>query len=171
MPTFCFVAGEMDKGAIIERIREIAGKAAAENAAELVHVEIAGTKRDSVVRVYIDKDGGVSLDDCSRVSRSMEAVLDDEDLIPARYVLEVSSPGIERELYSLGDFEKFLGRLIKVKTRDAVDGQKTFVGPLLSVDGNKITVDDRTRGEVGFDYNDIVKANLKIDLSKEFKSR
>lgn len=161
----------MDKGAITERVREIAGRAAAQNGAELVHVEIAGTKRDSVVRIFIDKEGGVTLEDCSKVSRDMELVLDDEDVIPARYVLEVSSPGIERQLYSLGDFEKFSGKLIKVKTKEAVDGQKTFVGTLLDVDGTKVTVDDRTRGEVSLDYNDIEKANLKIDLSKEFKSR
>ena len=161
----------MDKGAITERVREIAGKAAAENGAELVHVEIAGTKRDSVVRIFIDKEGGVTLDDCSKVSREMEVVLDEEDTIPARYVLEVSSPGIERQLYSLGDFEKFSGKLIKVKTKEAVDGQKTFVGTLLNVDGTKVTLEDRTRGEISFDYNDIEKANLKIDLSKEFKGR
>ena len=161
----------MDKGAITERIREIAGRAAADNGTELVHIEIAGTKRDSVVRIFIDKEGGVTLEDCSKVSREMEVVLDEEDIIPARYVLEVSSPGIERQLYSLGDFEKFVGELIKVKTKEAVDGQKTFVGTLLNVDGPKVTVEDRTRGEISFDYNDIEKANLKIDLSKEFKGR
>ena len=98
-------------------------------------------------------------------------VLDEEDIIPARYVLEVSSPGIERQLYSLDDFEKFAGKLVKVKTKEAIDGQKTFVGTLLNVDGPKVTVEDRTRGEISFDYNDIEKANLKIDLSKEFKGR
>ena len=161
----------MEKGAITERVAAIARRAAEANEVELVHVEIAGTKRDSVVRVYIDKDGGVTLDDCSKVSRDMEVVLDEEDVIPTRYVLEVSSPGIERQLYSINDFVRFSGELVKVKTKEAIDGQKTFVGILTGVEGNMVTIDDRTKGEISFDHNDIDKANLKIDLSKEFKSR
>ena len=105
------------------------------------------------------------------MSRGVEEVLDSEDFIPSRYVLEVSSPGIERELYSLGDFVKFTGRLAKVKTKTAIDAQKTFVGPITGVDGNRITIDDRTKGTVSFDYSDVDKANLKIDLAKEFGGR
>ncbi len=158
----------MDTQPIIERLRTIATSAVEASGIELVHVEMAGTKRDQVVRVYIDKEGGVTLDDCSRVSQKIEAVLDAEDLIPARYVLEVSSPGIERQLYSLADFERFTGKLAKVKTREAINGQKTFAGYIKSVDGSRIVFDDRTSGTIEFDHADIEKANLKIDLSKEF---
>jgi ribosome maturation factor RimP len=161
----------MDKESTIERVRAIAENAAKANGIELVHVDMAGTKRDAVVRIYIDKEGGVTLEDCSTVSRDVEAVLDEEDFIPSRYVLEVSSPGIERELYSISDFEKFAGQLIKVKTREAIDGQKTFVGNIVGVSGNSISIEDRTKGVMNFDYSDIAKANLKIDLSKEFKGR
>lgn len=150
------------------RIEEIALKAVADSDIELVHVEIAGVKRDQVIRVYIDKEGGVTLDDCSAVSQRIEEVLDAEDLIPSKYVLEVSSPGIERQLYSLGDFVKFTGQLAKVKLKNEIDGQKTFVGTIVSVDGNTITFDDRTNGSVKFNYSDVEKANLKIDLAKEF---
>ena len=153
---------------IIEHVEKIAALVTRESGIELVHVDISGTKRDLVVRIFIDKEGGVTLDDCSNVSRGVEEVLDSEDFIPSRYVLEVSSPGIERELYSLGDFVKFTGRLAKVKTKTAIDEQKTFVGPITEVDGNKITIDDRTKGAVSFDYSDVDKANLKIDLAKEF---
>jgi ribosome maturation factor RimP len=121
-----------------------------------------------VLRIFIDKDGGVTLDDCSQVSQRVETVLDVEDTIPVRYVLEVSSPGIERQLYSLADFEKFTGRLAKLKTREAIDGQKTFVGTITGVDGEKVGFDDRTKGAMTFGYDDIEKANLKIDLSREF---
>jgi len=158
----------MDKGLITERVRAIAQRVADEKGLELVHVDIAGTKRDSVVRIYIDKEGGVTLGDCSDVSRGVEEVLDAEDFIPSRYVLEVSSPGIERQLYSLDDFVKFVGRLAKVKTKAEIDGQKTFVGPIVEIEGQRITIDDRTRGPVSFDHSDVDKANLKIDLSKEF---
>jgi len=161
----------METGSIAERVRSIAGKAANDVGVELVNVEIAGTKRDAVVRIYIDKPDGVTLDDCSRVSREIEDVLDIEDFIPSRYVLEVSSPGIERELYSIEDFRRFTGRLAKVKTSVDIEGQKTFVGPITGVDGNTISIDDRTHGPVSLDYEQVVKANLKIDLSKEFGGR
>jgi ribosome maturation factor RimP len=161
----------MDKQSITGRVRTIAEKVASDMATELVHVEVAGTNRDLVVRIFIDKSGGVTLDNCSEFSRAVEEVLDAEDAIPVRYVLEVSSPGIERELYSLGDFEKFTGRLAKIKTREAVDGQKTFVGTITGVDDGKIAFEDRTVGAMTFDQTDIQKANLKIDLSKEFSGR
>jgi ribosome maturation factor RimP len=161
----------MERSLITERVRAIAEEAARSCGVELVHVEIAGTKRDSVLRIYIDKDGGVTLDDCGTVSQGIEDVLDEQDLIPSRYVLEVSSPGIERELYSLADFVRFTGHLAKIKTKIEIAGQKTFVGVITSVDGNEIGVDDRTKGSVTIKYEDVDKANLKIDLAKEFSGR
>lgn len=161
----------MDKQTVETRVRSIAEKAAVDRKFELVHVEIAGTKRDVVVRVYIDKPEGVTLDDCSQISRDIEAVLDVEDIIPSRYVLEVSSPGIERQLYSLADFKRFTGKLAKVKTKIEIDGQRTFVGTITSVKDDRISLKDKTRGAVEFDYVNVDKANLKIDLSKEFGHR
>ena len=158
----------MDKGLIIERVEAIARQVVEAKGIELVHVDIAGTKRDAVIRIYIDKDGGVTLDDCSGVSRGVEEVVDSEDFIPSRYVLEVSSPGIERQLYSLSDFVKFTGQLAKVKTKREIEGQKTFVGNIVGIDGEMITIDDRTKGVVSFEYSEVDKANLKIDLTKEF---
>lgn len=166
-PTFLF-GFVMERDLIIERVGAIARRVAEAEGLELVHLELAGTKRDAVVRIFIDKEGGVTLDDCSRVSRSIEDVLDAEDFIPSRYVLEVSSPGIERQLYSLADFVRFNGQLAKVKLKAEMDGQKTFVGPITDVDGERISIDDRTKGSVSFEYSEVDKANLKIDLSKEF---
>ena len=159
----------MDQPGLTTRVRSIAQQVADTRGVELVNVEIAGTKRDSVLRIYIDKPEGVTLDDCSLFSRDVEGVLDLEDFIPSKYVLEVSSPGIERELYSVEDFRRFDGRLVKVKTKEEIDGQKMFVGTISGVDDEgAITVEDRTRGPVSFSFADIAKANLKIDLSKEF---
>jgi len=165
-PLFLLVS-RMNRELITEQVRAIAEKAVGDSI-ELVHVEISGTNRDSVVRVYIDKAGGVTLEDCSGVSHRIEAVLDEQDLIPTRYVLEVSSPGIERELYSLRDFEKFTGQLAKVKLNEEINGQKVFVGPIVSVDGSEITISDRSGCDVKFDHSQVTKANLKIDLAKEF---
>ncbi|MBP7376286.1 MAG: ribosome maturation factor RimP [Pyrinomonadaceae bacterium] len=161
----------MGEFSIPGRIREIAAKVAEDRGVELVHSEVAGTKRDSVVRIYIDKPDGVTLDDCGGFSSSVEDVLDAEDFIPGKYVLEVSSPGIERELYTLADFEKFKGRLVKVKTSQEFAGQKNFVGSLTGVEDSEITIEDRTVGEVQFPYETVTKANLKIDLDAEFKKR
>lgn len=158
----------MESSSILEKVENIARAAAADSGVELVHVELAGIKRDRVVRIYIDKEGGVSIEDCTNVSRTVEDVLDVDDFIPGKYVLEVSSPGIERELYSLADFVKFAGQLAKVKTKTDIDGQKTFVGYVTGVVGDEITIDDRTRGTVTFPYSMVDKANLKIDLAKEF---
>ncbi len=161
----------MDKQAIATRVRSIAESVAAKTNTELVQVEAAGTNRDLVLRIYIDKENGVTLDDCAAFSQAVEAVLDAEDVIPVRYVLEVSSPGIERELYSLHDFERFTGKLAKLKTKDEIDGQRAFVGMIAGVDGDVVSFDDRSRGRMNLKYTDIAKANLKIDLGKEFGGR
>jgi len=158
----------MNKDLIIQRVTGIARQAASESGIELVHVEMAGTNRDAVLRIYIDKEGGVTLDDCSAVSQKVETILDAEDIIPSRYVLEVSSPGIERQLYSLKDFERFVGQLAKVKLRVDLDGQKVFVGTIESVEGEAIMIRDRDRGPIKIGFADVEKANLKIDLAREF---
>src|ERR1043165_1373979 len=93
------------------RVREIAGRAAEERGLELVHVELAGGARTPVLRVFIDKPGGVTHEDCSEVSQHISTVLDVEDFIPGSYTLEVSSPVLERGLYSRSDYERFAGRL------------------------------------------------------------
>lgn len=159
----------MDEHSIAERIEKIASGVAAENGVELVHVDILGTKRDLIVRIYIDKPGSVSIDDCSVFSRGVEAILDDEDFIPSMYVLEVSSPGIERELYSLIDFAKFAGSAAKVKFNAEIDGRKTFVGKIIGVEEDEIVFEDRTRGAMRFKFEDVDRANLKIDLAQEFR--
>ncbi|MBA3634013.1 MAG: ribosome maturation factor RimP [Acidobacteria bacterium] len=154
---------------IDEQIRKIAARAAEENGLEFVHAEVVGTKRNLTVRVFIDKEGGVTHEDCVLVSRQMEAVLDAEDIVALTYTLEVSSPGLERGLYNLKDFEKFAGNLAKVKTETAINGQKNFRGRIVGVEGEEIIFDDKTKGNVRFPYSAVVKANLEIDLEKELK--
>jgi ribosome maturation factor RimP len=170
-PTFYFGdrLGEMNKLVIAERVREIAAEAAGKNNLELVHVDVIGTVKSPTVRVFIDKPGGVSVGDCTTVSRQMEAVLDAEDFISSTYVLEVSSPGLERELYSLKDFEKFSGNPARVRTHEPINGQRNFRGRIKDIDGENIIFEDKTNGEVSFPYNLVAKANLEIDLDEVFK--
>jgi ribosome maturation factor RimP len=158
----------MSKNSIDERIQEIAARVAEENYLELVQTKTVGSKNNLTVRIFIDKEGGVTHDDCTKVSRQIESIFDAEDFIPSAYLLEVSSPGLERELYSLKDFEKFAGKLARVKTTTPIDGQKHFRGRIIGVESEEIAFDDKTRGAVRFPYNVVAKANLEIDLQEEF---
>jgi ribosome maturation factor RimP len=159
----------MSNQTVSEQIQAIAGRVAAEKNLEFVHAEVVGSKRNPVVRVYIDKPEGVTHEDCVAVSRQIEAVLDAEDFVGSAYVLEVSSPGLERGLYSLRDFEKYAGQLARVKTNVAIDGQKNFSGRIKAVEGEEIIFADKTRGEARFPYAAVAKANLEIDLEEELK--
>lgn len=161
----------MGLGSSEERIRQIALEAAKENNVDFVHLAIAGTKRNQVVRVFADKEGGITIEDCSNVSRSIEQVMDAEDFMPGAYVLEVSSPGLDRELYSIEDFSKFAGKLARVKMKSDFEGPKALNGRILAVEGHDITFDDHTAGEVVFSYSSVAKANLKIDIEQELNRR
>ncbi len=154
---------------ISERIREIATRAAKNHNLELVHVELRGARNSPLVRIFIDKTGGVTHGDCSVISFEVGRVLDAEDYISSAYVLEVSSPGLERELYSLKDFEKFAGKLAKVRTNQAINGQRNFRGRIRNVEGEEIIFDDKTTGEARFPYSAVAKANLEIDITEELK--
>lgn len=159
----------MTTNSIEQRVQAIARKAAADNGVEFVHLEFAGTKRNQVIRVFVDKPGGVTIEDCSNVSRHVEDVMDADDFIPGPYVLEVSSPGLDRELYSVADFEKFAGKLAKVRMKPDYDGAKSYNGRILEVNGDEIVFDDRSSGEISFPYSSVAKANLKIDIQEELK--
>lgn len=158
-----------EEGSIEGRVREIAGRAASERGLELVHVELAGGARTPVVRVFIDKPGGVTHEDCSEVSHHVGTVLDVEDFIPGTYTLEVSSPGLERGLYDREDYERFAGRLAKLKTRGAINGQRNFRGRIAGVEGEEVLFDDKTSGRVRVPLPEIAKANLEIDIEEEFR--
>ncbi len=158
-----------EESSVEGRVRDIASRAATERGLELVHVEFAGGARAPIVRVFIDKPGGVTHEDCSEVSRHIGTVLDVEDFIPDTYTLEVSSPGLERGLYSLADYERFAGQLAKAKTRGAIAGQRNFRGRIAGVEGEEILFDDRTSGPVRIPFAEIAKANLEIDVEEEFR--
>lgn len=155
-------------GLIEDKVKKIAEDAAGEDL-EIVHVEIVGAGRKPTVRIFIDKPDGVTIEDCSTVSQKVEKVLDEEDLIPSAYLLEVSSPGLERGLYSLKDFQRFTGEKAKVKTNSAINGQKNFRGQIKAVEGEDIVFEDITNGTVRFPYSAVAKANLEVDFEEEFK--
>src|SRR2546429_9531771 len=118
----------METASVADRIRRIAEQAAIDHGLELVHAEIAGPEGHPVVRVFIDKPGGVTHEDCSGVSTQIGTVLDVEDFIHAAYTLEVSSPGIERGLYKTSDYDRFAGRTAKIKRGVASGSRRNFHG-------------------------------------------
>lgn len=159
----------MSKRSIEQKIREVAEQVAEKNGLELVHAEIVGAVKDKKVRIFIDKPDGVTHEDCVAVSRGVDEVLEEDDIIPTAYVLEVSSPGLERGLYKLADFEKFAGNLAGLKTYQAINGQKNYRGRIIGIENEDVLFDDLTNGEVKIPHSAIAKANLEIDVEEELK--
>jgi ribosome maturation factor RimP len=121
------------KGEVADRVRRSIQSLVQDEGCELVHVHYLPEGVGSMVRIYIDKDGGVDLGDCQRVSRKAGILLDVEDLIPHRYTLEVSSPGLERPLFNAGDYEKYEGREIRLTTRKKMGDRRKFKGWLKGI--------------------------------------
>ena len=107
---------------------------------ELVDVEYVKEGPNWYLRIYIDKPGGITIDDCKIVSEEVSDLLDKEDPIPQRYFLEVSSPGLERPLKKDSDFEKFKGELVEVRLFKAINGKKIYIGELIGLIDNKIVI-------------------------------
>ena len=159
----------MASGSIEDRVREIAERVALDHGLELVHAEVAGPEGKPIVRVFIDKPGGVTHEDCAEVSLHLGTILDVEDFIHSPYTLEVSSPGLERGLYKLADFERFAGSPAKIKIRQPLNGQRNFRGRIVGVEGDKIVFEDKTSGQVSLSFDMIAKANLELDVEEEFR--
>ena len=119
---------------ITDKVTELAKPIVEEEGCTLWDVEYVREAGNRYLRVYIDKQGGVDINDCERISRRLDPVLDEADPIPESYVFEVGSAGIERELKRPGDFEAFLGSEVEVKLYQPVNGQKSFIGTLVSYD-------------------------------------
>ena len=147
-----------------EAIGKVIERVAVREGLELVHWEAVGPRNNFVLRIYIDKPGGVSHGDCQAVSNQVGTLLDVEDLIPNRYVLEVSSPGIERGLYKRADYERFSGSRVKVKTSQPIDGQRNFRGKLIGLVGDSVSLEADGRGQMEIPYEQIVKANIEYEF-------
>jgi len=124
-----------------ERARAIAERVAQSNGLELVDVEFRGGGKSRMLRIFIDKPGGVTHEDCANFSREVGTILDVEDAVAGgSYLLEVSSPGLDRKLFRAADFERFVGSRVKLTTRDPVDGNRHFVGTLASFQDGRVTL-------------------------------
>ncbi len=147
---------------VSERVREFAQSLLPTLGLELYDVHFRREGHGWVLRLIIDKIDGVSLDDCSRVSRETSDFLDVEDFIEQPYHLEVSSPGVERELRSAGECTRFVNEKIRIKLHHERGGQKVFVGELTEIDGERVTIVTEENEQYTFSWEEINKARLTL---------
>ena len=134
----------------------------AEYGFELVDVEYVKEGSNWYLRVYIDKPGGIFVDDCEVVSRRFSEVLDEKDYIEGSYIFEVSSPGLGRPLKKEKDFKRILDKEVEVRTYRAMDGEKEFIGFLREYDDHSITIEDEQDEKRTFELNDTALIRLAI---------
>ncbi|WP_127580688.1 ribosome maturation factor RimP [Paenibacillus koleovorans] len=128
---------------------------------ELVDVEYVKEGNNRFLRVYVDKEGGIDIDDCGRISEVLSEKLDEKDPIPDAYFLEVSSPGAERPLKKLSDYERAVEKNVFVTTYEPIDGAKEFEGKLLSFDGDTLVI-QTPRKKASVPYAKVASARLAI---------
>jgi ribosome maturation factor RimP len=147
----------------LERIREAAERVARSTGVEVVDVEWKVGKQ-RFLRVYIDKPEGVSHRDCEAVSNQLSVILDVEDLVPGpHYILEVSSPGLDRKLTKPAEFERFTGRLARISTAEPIENQKFFEGRLAGFADGKVQIEVKGR-VLALPMEGIRKANLVVEF-------
>lgn len=131
----------------------------------LIEVEFLKEGSDWVLRIFLEnKDGDLTIEECEKVSRALSMILDEEDPIDKSYILEVSSPGIERPLKTEEDFERFQGELIAVKTFKKINGEKEFIGTLKGFEEGNLTLILKNDDEIKIDYSLVARANLTFEI-------
>ena len=158
-----------------ERVQAIAERVAATSGLEVVEIELRGGGKNRMLRVFLDKPAGVTHEDCAHFSREFGAILDVEDVVPGSYVLEVSSPGLDRKLTRAADYERFAGSKVKLMTREPVNGNRHFEGRLESFRDGCLTLDlSEARGKkrpaagtpqkIDIQFRNVEKANLVPEI-------
>ena len=126
----------------LDKIQEIAERVAQSGGLEVVEIELLGGGKARTLRIFIDKPEGVTHEDCANFSREAGTIFDVEDAVPgATYTLEVSSPGLDRKLSKAADFERFTGSLVKLMTRDPINGNRHFEGRLKAFQDGRLSLE------------------------------
>jgi ribosome maturation factor RimP len=147
---------------VVAKVEEIADRVAHSEGIEVVEVELKGERGNQLLRISIDKPEGITHADCELVSQQVGTILDVEDVVPGRYTLEVSSPGVERKLLKPRDFERFQGKKVKISLHQPVDNQTYWEGTLAGYKNGVVTLD--TGGKrLDFPLEQVAKANLKFE--------
>ena len=137
---------------------------------EFVGLEHSSNPKNAVLRIYIDKENGIDLDDCGAVSREIAAMLDVEDPISGHYTLEISSPGVDRPLFTPEQIERFTGKEVKVTLFAPEDGRRRFKGRILTVRDQMIHMDIDGE-EIALDFTNFAKARLVPDYDELMANR
>jgi ribosome maturation factor RimP len=146
------------------RIRGIIERVVYSEGMELVDVELKGGPNRTILRIYIDKPTGVTHQDCELISDQVGSLLDIENLILGSYILEVSSPGLTRKLTKESDYQRYVGRLVRIQTRDQIQGKRNFRGTLRGVEGDQVVVELEGPQSVRIPLQSITKSNLDFDF-------
>lgn len=161
-PFFCFRILEK-RPTLDTELNQLLGPAIVDLGLELLGIEFSQSGGGSLLRIYIDHpDRGVGIEDCERASREISALLDVNDPVAGRYTLEVSSPGLERPLFTMAHFERFIGEQAKIGVNLPIDGRRRFQGPIVAVEGDRITL-DQDGTPVTIAHANVAKARLVPD--------
>jgi ribosome maturation factor RimP len=152
------------KGILTEQIETLAAPVLAEHQAELVDLQFVHEHGQWVLRFFLDKGGGISLDDCAKISDHLGRTLDAADLIPQHYSLEVSSPGINRPLKKESDYRRFIGERIDLTVYAPVNGRRHFRGTIHAVGTGTVTVEESPEQSYTLALADVAKARLDPEI-------
>lgn len=152
----------MGKKRTVDIVEALALPITEENGVELVDVEYVKEGQDWFLRIYIDKEEGITLDDCQAVSEMLSKKLDETDPIEESYYLEVSSPGLDRELKKDKDYEKFKGRLVQISLYEPLDGKKTIEGELLGLENGCVSIKEDGKKKIEIPREKIGKVKLVV---------
>jgi ribosome maturation factor RimP len=154
----------------LDQIHAIVERVAASSGLEVVEIELRGGGKSRMLRIFIDKPGGVTHEDCASVSREVSTIFDVEDALPGgAYTLEVSSPGLDRKLFRAADFERFQGSRVKLTTSEPVNGNRHFEGRLEHFAGGRLTL-DITEARKKFRPKEGTAEKLEIELANVEKA-
>jgi ribosome maturation factor RimP len=151
---------------LVRALQETTQRVVEETGLELVELSLRGSSRRRLLRVDIDRPGpqGVDIDDCKRISQVLGEVLENDEMLEDSYVLEVSSPGIDRPIVSAADFRRNTGRRVLLRTRDSIDGKQEWKGVLRGLEGEKIRLQDDEVGEVTIGVEQVESARQDVEF-------
>ncbi|MBB3059620.1 MULTISPECIES: ribosome maturation factor RimP [Microbulbifer] len=149
-----------------ERLEQLLAPVVESLGCELWGIEYQTHGRNALLRIYIDSERGIAVEDCEKVSRQVSAVLDVEDPISGKYTLEVSSPGLDRPLYKLDHYQRFAGSRIEVRLRMPLDGQRKWRGLLVGVEGEEVVLRVDSENEYLLPIDSIERANVIPQFEK-----
>jgi len=141
---------------------------------ELLATEVVGHGPKAVLRLIVDGPGGVALDQCSAISRQTSALLDVDDPIAHAYTLEVSSPGLDRRLYTSDDYTRFTGQRVTIKMQPSYRDHRLVTGKLLGIDDGIVQIEDDDRGSLALPFDQVFETRIEVDwdaIMKEGKNR